>query len=97
MTQYRGGYIASCYAQALFSVSDVNSICKDVEFVISVLENDNNVAMFLSSPRVSKESKISLIKVIGDYIDSILFKFMIIVIESNRGNILLQILVLFLI
>ena len=91
MTQYRGGYIASCYAQALFSVSDVHSICKDVEFIISVLEHGNDVAIFLSSPRISKESKIRLIKVVGDYIDSILVKFMIIVIENNRGNILLQI------
>ncbi|CEI85069.1 ATP synthase F1 subunit delta [Ehrlichia minasensis] len=91
MTQYRGGYIASCYAQALFSVSDANSICKSVEFVISVLENGNDIPMFLSSPIISKESKISLIKVVGDYIDPILVKFMIIVIENNRGNILLQI------
>ncbi|AHX04073.1 ATP synthase F1, delta subunit [Ehrlichia chaffeensis str. Heartland] len=97
MIQYRGGYIASCYAQALFSVSsNVNSICKNAEFVVSVLENCNDISLFLSNPRVSREDKVKLIEVIGDYIDSILVKFIMVVIENNRGNILLQILNTFL-
>ncbi|AHC38921.1 ATP synthase subunit delta [Ehrlichia muris AS145] len=92
MIQYRGGHLASCYAQALFSVSDnVDSICKSVKFVMNLFEISNDVFLFLSSPRVLREHKVALVKAIESYIDSILVRFMLVVIENNRGNILLQI------
>ena len=98
MTQYRGGYIASCYAQALFSLSgnDLNSICKSVKFITNILESNDDVLLFFSSPSVSVKDKVDVINAIKDYTDFTLVKFIFVVLENNRGNMLLHIFNVFL-
>ena len=97
MTQYRGGHLASCYAQALFNVSDnVDSICKSVKFVMNLFEISDDVFLFLSNPTVLREHKIDIVKVIEGCVDPILVRFMLVIIENNRGNMLLQIFCTFL-
>ena len=98
MAQYRGGYIASCYAQALFSVSGdyLDSICESVQSIVSILKGDDTILSFFSSPSVSVRNKIGVIKTVEDHIHLTLVKFMIVVIENNRGNMLLHILDAFL-
>ena len=98
MAQYRGGYIASCYAQALFSVSGdyLDSICEGVESITTILESNDTILLFFSSPSVPVKDKIDVIKAIEDHIHLTLIKFMIVVIENNRGSVLLHILNAFL-
>ncbi|QGR02171.1 ATP synthase F1 subunit delta [Ehrlichia ruminantium] len=94
MTQYRGGHVASCYAQALFNVSvnKLSNICEGIKLIISLSENSNNkFFLFLSNPTVSIQDKTNVVELITDQVDITLIRFILVVIKNNRGNMLLQI------
>ncbi|GAT79101.1 ATP synthase subunit delta [Ehrlichia ruminantium] len=94
MTQYRGSYVTSCYAQALFnvSVSKLNDICKGIKFIFNLSENSNNQFLsFLANPTANLKDKISVIELITNHIDTTLSRFILVVVTNNKGNMLLQI------
>ncbi|MGN7618919.1 MAG: ATP synthase F1 subunit delta [Ehrlichia sp.] len=93
MAQYKGDYIASCYAQALFSVSGdcLGSVCEEVKSVVGILEGDDVILLFFSSLSVSVKDKVNVVGAIHGHVSHTLIKFMFVVLENNRGSMLLRI------
>ncbi|MEY2392781.1 ATP synthase F1 subunit delta [Wolbachia endosymbiont of Tettigetta isshikii] len=95
-TQYNN--LVSSYARALFYISEdkLDTIRKEVEFLLDFFKNQRDIFIYLSHPMISLARKKEAILSIDKNLSENLVKFIIVVSANRRSNLLILILEKFL-
>jgi F-type H+-transporting ATPase subunit delta len=90
--------LTSSYSRALFCISQdkLDTMRKEIEFLLAFFENQRDVFMYLSSPRVSFSSKKEVMLLMKEHLNESLIKFVVVIFANKRSGLLIPILEKFL-